>query len=79
MVSKGLSVVMCRECLNMFSCCYPGFAYFLGFKHHSNFSSFRKTLGSNGCTNGTHTGKVLIQVSSRLRARCTSEENEPRS
>ena len=36
-------------------------------------------MGSNGCTNGTHTGKVLIQVSSRLRARCTSEENESRS
>ena len=36
-------------------------------------------MGSNGSTNGTHTGKVLIQVSSRLRARCTSEENELRS
>ena len=38
--------------------------------------NFRKTLGSNGYTKGTHAGEVLIQVSSRLRARRILEENE---
>ena len=41
--------------------------------------NFRKTLSSNGCTKGTHAGEVLIQVSSRLRTRRISEENEFRS
>ena len=39
LVSKGLLVVMFGECLKMFSCCYPGFASFLRFKHHSSFSN----------------------------------------
>ena len=64
----------------MFKCCYPGFATFLRFKHHNSFSNqrlhFRKTLGSNGSTKGTNAGEVLIQVSSRLRTRRISEENE---
>ena len=38
--------------------------------------NFRKTLGPNGCTKGTHAGEVLIQVSSRLRTRRISEENK---
>ena len=64
----------------MFKCCYPGFATFLRFKHHNSFSNqrlhFRKTLGTNGSTKGTNAGEVLIQVSSRLRTRRISEENE---
>ena len=68
----------------MISCYHPGYAFFLRFKHHNKYLAasrlnFSKTLGSNGCTNGAHASKVLIQVSSRLRTRRIPEENKLRS